>query len=653
MTFVAAFALGISLLVAAPFVAHRLRRRQAEEIPFAALRYVSPTPPRARKRSHLEDRALFSLRALSILVLALLGASPLVQCSRLALSRGGASVAVAIVLDDSMSMRARPPNGESRFERAKRGAHQVLASLQQGDAVALVNAGAPARIALAPTTDLVSAREALDASLEADRATDLDGAIAMARSLIHGLPQLDKRVVLLSDLADGQPDGPPLGESASSGIPVWVAMPELADKAVSDCAVLSADRAAGRVHVRFACTSSQASKGRGVQLKQGDTVLASAPLPESSQGEVLLSVTGDDARELSAVLTGADAIASDDRALVLVESTPAAIAFIGDARDEGALPGGASVIEHALRALHLEMALRPMPQPPERIEDLAAFAAVILDDAPGFTPEQRRALAAFVDRGGVLLLSLGRRAGAAPLGSTFEPFLRRGPTFGASPVKGKKPGALGRLFGEAAESFAEMDPKGRATLSPEDVEAYESILVWQDDAPLVIRSARGRGEVWITTLPFSTDVSDFPLRPGFLSLVDAVAAAAKARTLPTRTEVGTAWSFPGSIKLFAEGPQGRLPASKRDGALFLAPSHIGAYRINVDDAKELRIASVPAREVNFQPRAFVERASRSAQGGSVGTVDVSWVVALVLLGLVAAELLLRAFTGQRSPRIAS
>ena len=156
MTFLTLLALGIAALVAVPFLAHRLRRQRADEVPFAPARLVPATPPKARRRSRLEDRSLFAIRAASILALALLGASPLVRCSRLALSRGGASVAVAIVLDDSMSMRAKDGGDESRFARAKKGAEQVLGSLRDGDAAAIVLAGAPARVGLAATTDVLS-----------------------------------------------------------------------------------------------------------------------------------------------------------------------------------------------------------------------------------------------------------------------------------------------------------------------------------------------------------------------------------------------------------------------------------------------------------------------------------------------------------------
>jgi hypothetical protein len=107
LSFLSALALFGSLLAVLPFVAHRLRRRAAAPKPFGPVHLLSRSQPEARRRARLEDRGVFAVRVLSVLVLALLGASPFVRCSRLSLSRGGASVALALVVDDSLSMRAR------------------------------------------------------------------------------------------------------------------------------------------------------------------------------------------------------------------------------------------------------------------------------------------------------------------------------------------------------------------------------------------------------------------------------------------------------------------------------------------------------------------------------------------------------------------
>ena len=644
MSFLTLFALGIALLVAAPYVAHRLRRQRAEQHPFAPVRLVPATPPKARRRAHLEDRSLFAIRAASVVALALLGASPLVTCSRLALSRSGTSVAVAIVLDDSMSMRVVDGSGRSRFQRAQEGAREILGALRDGDAAAIVLAGSPARVGLAATTDISAARAALDGIHESDRATDLDGSVAIARTLVSELPQIDRRVIVLSDLADGKPDAVPLGDGAA--IPVWVAMPELRASA-EDCGILAADRAGARARVRFACSTPAAAAGREVRILDGDKIIAQTALPQTQMGEATLTVSGDETRELVAQLSGNDAIASDDRAPVVVEAGPAALAVVGDRTEEAVATGGAPVVEQALAALHVDMAVRPIPQVPDRREDTAGFAAIIVDDPPGFTPEQRHALSAFVEQGGVLLVALGRRAAAAPLGANFEPLLAQAVGWDGSPASGVDVASGATFFGEAASSLADLSPKGRAKLAEQDVSSYEPLLKWSDGAPLVGRRARGRGDVWMTTLPFSVETSDLALRPGFLALLDAFVSEAKQRAAPRRGDVGTPWSFAGARQVEAQGPGGVLTASRDEGTLRLVPVLAGAYRVSIDGNKELRVAAPLAREIDLRSRAVTSSATSAALGGGVAIVDVSWMVALLLLGLVAVELALRAIAGRK------
>ena len=93
MSFVTLLALGLSLLVAVPTLAHLLRRGRAKEQPFPPAALVPEAKATTRERSRLEDRGLLLLRALMVLALAVLGAGPLVQCSRVALGRTGGLVA--------------------------------------------------------------------------------------------------------------------------------------------------------------------------------------------------------------------------------------------------------------------------------------------------------------------------------------------------------------------------------------------------------------------------------------------------------------------------------------------------------------------------------------------------------------------------------
>ncbi len=647
MHFVTWLGLGVALLAAVPYLAHRLRRRRAEELDFAPARLVPSALPKARRRSELEDRPLFLVRALAVLALAALGASPLVRCSRLALDRaGGASVAIALVLDDSMSMRARAtPDAKTRFERARDGARQLLASVREGDAVAVVLAGAPSRVLLAATTDLSAARAAIESARESDRATDLEGALATARSLIQQLPQVDKRVVLLSDLADGHAGGAPLGEDMQP--PLWAPLPDLAGD-LADCAVLRADRTSARVRADIACGAGGSAAGRHVELVAAGKAVASAPAPTGQNGEVILDLggAGAESAEVSVRLTGHDAIAADDEAPAVVQAGPTAIAVVADDAEQASATGGAPIVEQALTALRLDLAVHPIPEPPEREGDLTDFVGLIIDDPPGLTPEQRHAVGAFVEHGGVLLLALGPRAAAAPLGASFDPVLAGAVTWSPSPVPGASADGVGSELAESARSLLDLSPRGRATVTSDDAARLTPLARWKDGAPLFARRTLGDGDAWVSTLPFSVTQSDLPLRPAFLALLDAFTAAARVRAAPRRGDVGTTWSFASARPTKVVGPDGDVPlATPHEGGggagALIVPARIGAYRIGFGDRVEIRVAAPVETELDLRPRPVASAEAKGKTGGAHAEVDVSWIVALVLLALLAAELALR------------
>jgi hypothetical protein len=652
VTFVYVLALAVGFLAVAPYLAHHLRRRRAEERDFAPARLVDPAPPRARSRSKLEDRALFATRIAAVAGLALLGASPLVRCSRLSLSRSsGASVAMAIVIDDSMSMRATfgGPSGiarlgaSTRFERAREGARQLLASTREGDAVAVVLAGKPARVALAATAELAAARTVVDSAVPSDRGTDLDGAIAMARGLLSEMPQVDKRVIVLSDLADGHPNAPPVGKD--SDLPIWIPLPELREPA-TDCGILSADRAGARIRVKVACSLGTPTIGREVAIFEASKVLAHAALGTSRTEEVSIELSPDDARRtdlvpLVARLSGSDSIPEDDVAPVVAEAGPGSVAVISDAADETTATGGAPVVEQALSALELDVAARPLPAVPDRLEDLTPFLGIIVDDPPGFTPEERRALGAYVEGGGALLLALGPHAASAPLGASLEPIVPHGVTWEPTASRGVDLKSKSSLFGESAQSGADLDAARRAVFVGEDLPLLRSLLKWSDGAPLLARRALGRGEAWIVTLPFGVEASDLPLRPLFLALLDTWTVEARARTSPKRTDAGVAWAFPGARTVEAEGPTGLVPVSREGAEPRVVPALLGLYRLTIDGKKEARVAAPVEAEIDMRPRAAADTASGKDVGDSRAAVDASPALALGLLVLMALELALR------------
>ncbi|WP_437968362.1 VWA domain-containing protein [Sorangium sp. So ce260] len=700
MSFVTLGALLVALLVGAPVAAHLLRRRRAEERPFPPARLVPPTPPTARRRSLLEDRALFATRAVSVLALAVLGATPLLRCSHLSLSRrAGASVALAIVVDDSLSMRARQGSGDgagragaSRFERALTAARELAGGLAPGDAAALVLAGAPARVALASTTNLAAVSEALAAVTPSDRATDLDGALDLARDLLRGLPQSDKRIVLLSDLADGAPGAAPI--AGTPDIATWVPLREL-EAAGEDCGIVRADRSSQKARIRVVCTApaaaapgpdapaaerdapaaerdssaaapaapaaagASAAAGRSLEVRAGDAVIGKVALDPALRAEELtLDLPSGTPEFLIAALTGGDAIAEDDRAPIISAGGPLSIAVVVDPATTHVETGGPPPLEQALSALDLDAQIRPLPSVPEHADELASHAGLIVDDAPGFTPEVRRSLAAWVERGGVALLTLGQRAAAAPLGAGFEPLVPGVVRWSASPARGVDPATAGWL-GPSAASLADVAPRGRATLGAEASEGAEVLARWTDGAPFLVRRPLGRGVVLFMTLPLSTEESDVALRPAFLSLLDGFVGAARARGGARRLAAGETWTFDGYRDVKVErvqvdrgqGPAGReaLPVAEVERRLRVSPPLAGLYELTLDGERSTRVVSVPEREIDLRPRRVAESARAAELGGMSASIDGSPYVALLLLALLAAELLLRAVGARREP----
>jgi len=120
-----------------------------------------------------------------------------------------------------MSMQALDDGTTSRFAQAVQDARDLLASAQTGGAVAVVLAGEPARVAVAPTTDLSLVTRTIEALVPSDRTTDLDGALALAAPLVSGMPQPQQRVVVPSESSLEQGWGP---TSTTLDTSRWVAL---------------------------------------------------------------------------------------------------------------------------------------------------------------------------------------------------------------------------------------------------------------------------------------------------------------------------------------------------------------------------------------------------------------------------------------------
>jgi hypothetical protein len=634
VSFLVAAALAVGLLVALPLVAHFLRRGRARELPFPPAALVKATQTSARHERRLEDRALFGLRALSILALAVLGATPLVRCSRLSLARGtGGSLAVAIVLDDSLSMRAVAPGKASRFERAREAALRLLDSTREGDSIALVLAGTPARVALAATTELALARRTLKELAPSDRGTELAAAVALARASFGSNGARQQRLVVLSDFAAA-----PLPAGAPAP---WLPLPDLAER-LPDCGITSAELRATQVSVTVACSSADAARGRRVELTAKGAPASALPLePRAGVQTLVLGAGKAQAPALTLRLLGEDAIFEDDSAPVAPDSLGLRVSVLADETQTGAATGGPPLVEQVLSALERNVTVRPLTVMPDQAADLERDALLVLDDPAGLGPEARAALGTFAERGGMAVALLGPRAEARRIGATLEPFALGPVRWEQAPkAAGADVASLGWL-GAEAHSLADVKPKGRTWLDVGHAPGLRITATWSDGAPLIVERDVGRGMLVTVTLPSSLAVSDFGLRPGFVALLDHWLEAARRRRGLSQSVVGTSWSF-GAERPTVIGPTGPLRlVESLDHGRTVTPALAGSYRLTTDRGEELRTVTLDPQEITLEPAPPGKGATAPAGAASAQLFDASSELAWTVLGLLGLELALR------------
>jgi hypothetical protein len=137
-------------------------------------------------------------------------------------------------------------------------------------------------------------------------------------------------------------------------------------------------------------------------------------------------------------------------------------------------------------------------------------------------------------------------------------------------------------------------------------------------------------------------VSDLPLRPAFLALLEKFSEAARGRNGAHRTNVGEAWAFEGAKSLEVTGPEKtRLRVTDDATSKLVVPDRIGVYEIKLDGDKLLRVAAPAEREIDTRPRPVTPETRAASLGDVRAKLDVSPYVAVGLLALLVAELGLR------------
>lgn len=586
-----------ALAVAAPVLIHLLRQRDVPTRSLPTLALLQRATAESRRKLRLRDRWLLALRALAILAFALGTAAPYLVSSRA--FDDGRRAALAIVIDDSMSM-ARRGDGERLLARAIARALDQLDALAPESEASLVLAGKPARLAVARTRELDVIRRALRALPETSaRGTALPEALELARRSV-GDSAHQRRVIVLSDFAShAHLDELP----AARGIE-WALEP-LGPVAPPNAAILEANAAhdpttPGRLSVDVVL---RAPEGRhAIEVLHDDTVLARSELVVGAEGtgRATLHVEEPTIPDATVRLVTSDALDIDDARGLLLRPSAAVRALLVDGephtsrdRDE---------VGFLTRAL--EAAPRDDGGIAHRVVDADAFVpttltdidVVVLANVATLPPRTADALARFVDAGGGLLVAAGERVDARTLRARLPwlPATSNGP-------RGLPEGTRLRTLARGLPTLDETHVHRLLALEPNlGSEIAIETQGADEGAPVLVRARHGEGNVAVLALPLDDAWSDLPYAPGYLPFVGTLLRQlAGGRGAPSAVlAAGTELPLPARATVRA--PDGTLhePVEGR----FTETGLAGVYRVL--EGAEVRssfVVAPPASESDLTP----------------------------------------------------
>ncbi|MES1208634.1 MAG: BatA domain-containing protein [Pseudomonadota bacterium] len=659
----------LGLLAAAlPFLLHRLGRRRANPLRFAAMALLIQAERQVAARRKLRDILLLVVRTGAAAALPLLFARPYADVrSDLPIATDRPQSAV-IVLDDSASLqRRRGPIGTGTLFDAARGrARALLEGLAPESDVALVlgSEGAAAPVA-EPSTDRPRLLAALDAVTCSARRGDLGAALARATQILQTASRSEKRIFLVTDLqATGFPADSGAGAPApTTSVPVGITvLPVGADetwdnRAVVDVTAEPAPEAGAQgvaVVAEIANFSTRPATHLGVTLRLDGSEVARGFVDIPAAGKVrkrfLHAFAGGGAAHEAEVEIDGDRFALDDRRLASVEVSRGLRVLIVD--------GDPRTVRNEDEVFFLDAALRAgggrfqvQVVMPEELATrrLTDTAVVFLANVARPTAETGAALIRYVEGGGGLFIAVGDRVDAdvwnrhlrrilpQPLGLRRTASARPGTTEGETvdtrpaerlaPIDRRHPLLAG--FSGGGEGLTSARFFQYMLLEPMANTAGRTVVLrYESGAPALVESQIGRGRVLLLTTTVDREWTDLPIRPGFLPLMQEAArrlAGAPSGEAVSALLVGSNREIP------ASSDDRRIEIRKPDGSnRALAPESRGG-EVPASGTAEKAPAARSARTVVFhetdQPGSYHVRAFR-LNGAWIDRPDETFVVNL-------------------------
>jgi hypothetical protein len=538
-----------------PWIIHRIGRRRARPVRFAAMELLLRAEREVSARRRLRDVALLLARTGLAMALPLAFARPFTEVRSDLPAVTTHSQSAVVVIDDSASMRRGLGREGTPFDVAQARAREIVEHLSPDSEIALVLASEGSA---APIAELSGDRARVAAALAAvtvsARRADFAAALRRATQMLASSTRGDRLIYVITDLqAAGWEDvapallaaGPEIVVLDASGGEAWT------NRAVVGLGAEPAPEEGAQgiaVVAEIANFAAEPARSLGITLRLDGVEVArgfvDVPAGGRARKRFVHTVSGG-ARQAEVVIDH-DGFVLDDRRACRVEASRGLRVLLvdGDPRtvrteDE------AFFLEAALRAGGSNFSVTTVLPDELATRELAGFGAVFMANVARPNAAGAAAITRYVEGGGGLFISVGDRVdvdawnqtmktvlpqplglkrsaaalpGARPEGETVDlrpaerlaPIDRRHPLLAAFPARGE---------GLASARFFQFLLLGPVPEAP----GRRIVLRYENGAPALVDAEIGRGRVLLLTTSVDREWTDLPIRPGFLPLVQEAA----------------------------------------------------------------------------------------------------------------------------------
>ena len=394
--------------VGLPIWIHLLKRHKTDPRLFPSLMLFEKREVSSVKHRRLEHLLLFALRALMLILLALLFANPFIR--RTSAAAQGKRVTV-VAVDDSFSMRAG-----DRLQRAKDEANNLISKLNPGDQAQVIALGGQVQAMTQPINRSRCAARRGESIQPGDSRASF-GELARYTRTLSASVKLPLEVHLISDLQKSamppgftdlrlDPTTTIVFHQIGQAAPNWTVENVIAPAHIYDPKKVRIDATiAGFDAPAAKRTVSLVLNGKTVQTKTAD-------VPENGRAQV--EFLGLDApygfSRAEVRIDSADTLPADDHFPFAVERTdPKKVLFVDEGRR-----GNAQLFYRAALDASPDAAFQMETLQPEQAAGIALshYAFVVLSDLSSLAPALEESLRRYVTGGGSVLIALGPASAA-------------------------------------------------------------------------------------------------------------------------------------------------------------------------------------------------------------------------------------------------